>query len=211
MAGSPDRCKTSVGTRIDGRTCRTSESKAICSKTRAAPGLTAKRSKRPHDCTCCSSWAMLGAKSFAVMPVPHSRSIRAKRRSIWVGVIPQGYSGSESPRANVPYSTSAAVLSGYVAAKRIHIGPPSEIPNSVACSDPAASITARTSSIRCSSVGRVATGSESPVPRLSSRIKRQKDVSRRRNLANDGSSQAFSTCETQPGTRTRSNGPSPTT
>ena len=47
------------------------------------------------------------------------------------------------------------------------IGAPSEIPHSAARSEPAASITARTSSIRCSSVGASATGSDSPDPRRS--------------------------------------------
>jgi hypothetical protein len=40
---------------------------------------------------------------------------------------------------------------GYVAAKRIVIGAPSDIPRMAARRDPAASITARTSSIRVSS------------------------------------------------------------
>ena len=48
---------------------------------------------------------------------------------------------------------SASVRSGYVAANRLHIGPPSDTPSSTARREPTASITARTSSIRCSSVG----------------------------------------------------------
>src|SRR5215467_9119677 len=47
----------------------------------------------------------------------------------------------------------AAVRCGYVAANRMLIGPPSETPMNAARSDPTASITALTSSIRCSSVG----------------------------------------------------------
>ena len=71
--------------------------------------------------------------------------------------------------------------SGYVAANSRHIGPPSDAPKSAARSDPTASITARTSSIRCSSVGRSSSGTRSdrPVPRLSNRINRQKEASRR--------------------------------
>lgn len=42
--------------------------------------------------------------------------------------------------------------------------PPSEIPKTAARSEPAASITARTSSIRCSSVGNSTTRSDIPVP-----------------------------------------------
>src|SRR6266403_790997 len=103
------------------------------------------------------------------------------------------------------------VRSGYVAAKSTHIGPPSEMPNSVARSDPAASITARTSSMRCSSEGKSTRRSESPVPRRSSMMSRENDASRVRKRAYEGSSQAYSTWETQPGTRTRSGPASPTT
>ena len=55
--------------------------------------------------------------------------------------------------------------------------------------EPTASITARTSSMRCSSVGSSSSGtrSESPVPRLSKRISRENEASRRRKRANDGS------------------------
>ena len=90
---------------------------------------------------------------------------------------------------------------------------PSDWPKSAARSDPAASITARTSSMRCSSVARLASGTRSdiPVPRLSKRIRRLKDASRRRNPARSGSSQPDSRCETQPLTKTRSLGPSPIT
>ena len=80
--------------------------------------------------------------------------------------------------------------------------PPSEWPKSVARSDPTASITARTSSIRSSSVGRWvrSTGSDNPVPRLSKVIKRENDANRRKKRANDGSSHITSMFETHPGT-----------
>ena len=105
------------------------------------------------------------------------------------------------------------VRRGYVAAKRTHSEAPSETPKRAARSDPAASHTAWTSSIRVSSVGRADSGtrSESPVPRLSNRISREKLASRSKKRAIVGSSQAASTWETQPGTQTRSRGPSPTT
>src|SRR5438034_6747293 len=99
---------------------------------------------------------------------------------------------------------SAAVRSGCVAAKSIHIGPPSEYPTSAACGERAASITARTSSIRCSSVGMSLTRSESPVPRLSKRINRENEARRCRNAAARGSSQKTSRLDAQPGTSTRS-------
>ena len=91
--------------------------------------------------------------------------------------------------------------------------PPSEAPKTAARSEPAASRTSRISSMRCSSVGRRSLGtlSERPVPRLSNRIKREKDASLRRKRAYSGTSQLSSTFEIQPGTQIRSNGPSPTT
>src|SRR5689334_12605957 len=73
-----------------------------------------------------------------------------------------------------------------------------------------ASNTALTSSIRSSRVG-IATRSERPVPRLSNRINREKDASRRKNLAGRGCSQSYSTFDTNPGTHTTSIGPSPRT
>ena len=73
---------------------------------------------------------------------------------------------------------SASVCAGCVAANRLHIGPPSDTPSSTACRDPTASSTARTSSMRCSRVGRCVTGSDSPVPRLSNRISRENEARR---------------------------------
>ncbi len=52
---------------------------------------------------------------------------------------------------------------------------------------------------------------DSPVPRLSNRISRENVASRSKNRAIVGSSQAASTWDTQPGTQTRSRGPSPIT
>ena len=89
--------------------------------------------------------------------------------------------------------------------------PPSETPNTVARDEPAASITARMSSIRSSIVGGLVAGSDMPVPRLSNTINRENDARRVKKRARLGSSHATSTCETKPGTRTRSVGPSPST
>jgi hypothetical protein len=110
----------------------------------------------------------------------------------------------------------AGVRSGYVAAKRRLIGPPSERPRRAARSEPAASITARTSSIRVSRLAMPATRSDAPVPRLSKTISRANDAMRSRKAANASrngvsASHMSSTFETAPGMRTRSNGPSPTT
>ena len=85
------------------------------------------------------------------------------------------------------------------------------MPSTAARSDPTASMTAPMSSIRSSIDGGPATGSDIPVPRLSKMINRENDASRVRKRASVGSSQATSTCETKPGTRTRSTGPSPST
>jgi hypothetical protein len=76
--------------------------------------------------------------------------------------------------------------------------------------DPAASMTARMSSIRVSRSGMPAPRSERPVPRLSNRISRENEASERKKSAG-GPSHAYSRAEsTQPLTNTRSNGPSPT-
>ena len=115
--------------------------------------------------------------------------------------------------AKIASVISALVRSGYVAANRRHMFPPSEWPKSAVRSEPAASRTARTSSIRSSSVGNLSFGtrSESPVPRLSNRIRREKEASLPRNPAIPGSSHIASMFETQPGTYSRSMDPSPTT
>lgn len=110
-----------------------------------------------------------------------------------------------------PYNTSDDTRSGYVAAKSNAIGPPSDEPNSAARSEPAASITARTSSIRSSRVAASVTRSDKPVPRLSNKINRENDASRRKNRANGGHYHATSKFDTGEGENTRSNGPSPTT
>ena len=80
--------------------------------------------------------------------------------------------------------------------------PPSECPNSAARSEPTASSTARTSSMRSSRVGSSSfdTRSESPVPRLSKRISRENEARRSRKCAIAGSSHISSMFETQPGT-----------
>ena len=62
----------------------------------------------------------------------------------------------------VPQRIRAPVRSGQVAAKGTLMGPPSDSPSSAARREPAASITAWTSSMRSSSGAGAATGSESP-------------------------------------------------
>src|SRR6266566_2438134 len=89
-----------------------------------------------------------------------------------------------------------------------HIGPPSDQPYMAARSEPAASITARTSPIR-SSIVCSATRSESPCPRLSKTITLAKAVSLFRRCSWLGTSHSNSTCERVPGISTMSRGPWP--
>ncbi len=79
------------------------------------------------------------------------------------------------------------------------IGPPSEAPTTAARSEPAASITARTSSIRVSRFAIPATRSDAPVPRLSKMISRLNEAIRSKNAPRAGSSQSSSTFENGPG------------
>jgi hypothetical protein len=97
-----------------------------------------------------------------------------------------------------------------VAAKSRLIAAPSEEPKNAARLDPTASITARASSIRVSSVGAPLTRSDMPVPRLSNRINRQNEESSSREDANDVV-QTSSAWVTNGGMKTTSKGPSPVT
>ena len=106
-------------------------------------------------------------------------------------------------RAIRPTRTSARERSGYVAAKSD--GHAARLPSAQAMRRslaPTASSTARTSSIRCSSVGSRSfeTRSDIPVPRLSNRIRRENDARRSRKRAGCGFSHWSTTFETQPGT-----------
>src|SRR3954447_2619510 len=91
------------------------------------------------------------------------------------------------------------------------MGTPSEIPMSTARSKPAASITARTSSMRSSSVGASATGSESPYPRRSNAITRAKFDMPWNIRAAGSCSHIISTWLMKPLTKTTSRSPSPNT
>ena len=75
--------------------------------------------------------------------------------------------------------------------------------------DPAASITASTSSICSSSVGAPWSGSDRPDPRRSKVITRANWVRRSITALREGSDQRYSTCEIQGGIHTMSTGPSP--
>ena len=120
-------------------------------------------------------------------------------------------SGVTNPTTPAPRRIRCDTASGYVAANSAPIAPPSEDPYNAARAEPATAITARTSSIRSSIVGTPTTRSDMPVPRLSSRIRRENDARRRRYAAIAGSSQCVSRCPIAEGTKTKSCGPSPTT
>ena len=95
----------------------------------------------------------------------------------------RGPTGSRAPTSAVAYEatrTSADVRSGNVAANSAQIGPPSAPPSSAARSEPAASITARMSSIISSNEPSARIRSESPVPRRSNMIRRENDAIRSR-------------------------------
>ena len=94
-----------------------------------------------------------------------------------------------------PYRTRALVSCGYVAANSSDIGTPSDEPKITARSEPAAAITARTSSIRSSRIGAPTTGSDSPLPRLSNMMSRANDAIRSMMWTAVGISQISSTCE----------------
>ncbi len=70
---------------------------------------------------------------------------------------------------------------------------------SAACATPAASMTARMSSIRCSNVGEPPTRSDSPVPRLSNKMSRENDATCSTKPRKYGTSQAAYRCEMNPG------------
>ena len=74
--------------------------------------------------------------------------------------------------------------------------------------EPAASITARTSSMRWSRPGNALTRSDRPVPRLSNMMTRALLPNWSSQRAKPGSSQQASACDTKPGASDRSTGPS---
>jgi hypothetical protein len=105
------------------------------------------------------------------------------------------------------------VLDGQVHVLVALLGRPGELvaPQIAALFEPAASITASTSSICSSSVGAPKNGSDRPEPRLSNVITLANWVSRAMTRSSDGSAQRYSTCDIHGGIQTRSSGPSPST
>jgi hypothetical protein len=194
-----------------GRTARASVSADMRMMAAAAPGLAADRSKRPASNS--GSATAVGATMAMAVPVPHLASVSRSIVSTTRSLHPQGASSARRNRAVVAMSTSAVTRSGWVAAKSIAIGPPSDAPTTTARSEAAASITARKSSMRCSSVGSSATGtgSDSPVPGLSKVMTRLKAASRSMKRASPGICQVSSRWLTKPGMKTTSTSPAPNT
>jgi hypothetical protein len=108
---------------------------------------------------------------------------------------------------------SELVRFGWVAANIAAMIPPSPAPRIAARSDPAASMTARTSSIHSSRGGSEprGAGSDRPMPYLSKVMKRLKELKRRKNRAGDGMSGLPSRWKNHSETNTRSISPSPRT
>src|SRR3990172_1959428 len=202
----------SVGTRIVGSTARTSISVFIRRSAAAALGLAEWRKYLARDARVSGSRAALGARLVRSISPQFARvSTMSASRSSRDGA--HGYSGVRRRLAKPLRRTRARVRDGCDAAKVTARLTPSENPRSAAFSEPRASITARTSSIRSSSVGssEIDTGSDRPVPRLSKRMRRENDDRRCRKPAKAGCSHDSSTLDTQPGIQTRSIGPSPAT
>src|SRR6185503_17067274 len=127
------------------------------------PGLAEARSSRPNQSRNASSSLRLGALKGTSTPLPQPASTAARNLAQPSAGTDQG---SALTDAKLPHSTRAAVRSGYAAENVSDIEPPSDQPKIAARDEPAASITARTSPMRSSSVCSP-TRSESPWPRLS--------------------------------------------
>ena len=110
---------------------------------------------RDSQASTAGSCSLLGANQTRVT-FPHSVSpleIPSSMPSYSSRVdAPQGQSSSRISFTSPPTKISPAVRSGWVAAKTRESGAPSLTPRRTARSEPAASITARTSSIRSSRV-----------------------------------------------------------
>jgi len=175
------------------------------------PGLTLNRITRTNAFTSSSPRPGDDARTWSARESGHRRSVSSIHRSQSSRDSAQGQSGAHIVRAVVPKSARAITRCGCVAAKTSANDPESPAAKTTALDDPAASSTARRSSIRTSSGGAPSTRSESPLPRLSNVIRRKRCASCSRNARRYGSSQTSSTCCVLPGIHSRSSGPSPTT
>ncbi len=189
---SPLRWRTSVGACTFGTIERTSTPGNLL-------GDATKRSKRAHHWTKTASPAPEGPCRSRFRPVPISATNLRANASCSSGVRPYGQSGPRTVFTTGAYRTSDRVRSGYEPQNSSIMAPPRAPPNTAARSEPAASITARRSSICTSSTGGSSPMSESPIPRMSNRISRENDASRSRNRAHRGSSHMTSRFDQIPG------------
>ena len=123
-----------------------------------------------------------GGKARRLFRAPYLDDVLDGRDELVSRQVPWVVLGADAARKR-PEEPSAEVRSGYVAANTAAIGPPSQNANNAARSQPTASITARTSSIRVSIPPSAEGRSDNLVPRLSNRISRAKDPSRSRKRA----------------------------
>ena len=133
-----------------------------------------------------------------VLPGPNLADEPFEEHPLFFGGLAVRESGVETVFATGAYSTSALVRSGWVAAKSVAIVAARAPPNTIASADPAASITAPTSSRCSSSTGGSGPRSESPTPRKSNRISRENFARRSRKWAHVGSSHISSTFDQIP-------------
>ena len=181
-----------------GRTCRTSISGSCGTSVEAAPGLRRAQARRHRKRVVLASSASARAPWRRVLV--DRRRHRSTRRSSGALVLAAatGSRAPTSPREAAVQDQRRALAPG-TSPRR---GPPSarlrRHPSIAARSDPAASITARTSSMRVSSVGDLLTRSDRPVPRLSKRIRRENEAIPSRRWAKSGCSHRSSTFEIAP-------------
>ena len=181
-AMSPARWTITTGTRIAGSSGRTSTSSIIRSSARAAVGVAAKRCASPP---CTPRRLVAGHRRrhrrevTAVTPLALEPIERIVHR-VAAPVAPDEAASPVIAGEAAPQQQPQRALGVGGREQQAHRAALRR-PRSAARSDPTASITARTSSIRCSSVGRRSSGTRSdrPVPRLSNRISRQNDANRR--------------------------------
>ncbi len=83
MKLSRSRCMTSVGTRIEGSTSRTSKAPIRSKIRRIVPGLAASRSSRPAHSMKPGSSRLLGATEDAIKPSPQCSMSWPISRSRW--------------------------------------------------------------------------------------------------------------------------------
>ena len=151
-----------------------------------------------------------GSTKPSIRPWPHwSGPVESAVVARMSGRYPQGSPPSAMSFTVGSPTTSPSTRSGWVPANSESIVPASAHPNSTTRSNPAASMTARMSSMRSSSVATSLIRSDIPVPRLSNTATRLNRPSPSRNRANSGRSHMASTWEIHPGTHTSRCSPAP--